>query len=126
MQVTCSLCDFENNINKMFVVHSGGTKTYECSDEKNCKLRQPEKQKKDFENKQKNYSNKLNIFNEKYGVLFEKLEKLPAFRDASTHYYDRKNDRIFTKSMFAAEDDLPELNTNDEYLRKALKFTGAL
>ncbi len=47
MQVKCALCDFENHINKMFAVHSNGVKTFECSDEKNCKLRQPDKIQRD-------------------------------------------------------------------------------
>lgn len=112
MQVNCSLCGSQNLDTNMFACYDQGVKTYECTDEKKCNYN-----KKIYKEKQN--QEKLQKFKDaNIDISWDNLEELPRFRDASIHYYDRKHDLFFIKSIYESEDVLPKFNPNDQHLRK--------
>lgn len=111
MQVNCSLCGAQNFDSNMFACYNNGSKTYECTNEKQCRLDR---------NKYREEQRQVRIkkFTDDYNICLDDLEKMPRFRDGCIHFYDRKNDRFFIKSIIDGVDVMPKLNLNDQIIRR--------
>jgi hypothetical protein len=107
MQVTCALCGAEKLDKNMFAVHNGGKKTYECADEKKCKVDR-------IEYNEKQRQSKIKAFTDSHEINLDDLEELPRYRDGSIHFYDRKNDRFFIKSLHDGPTVMPRLDPDND------------
>lgn len=95
-QVKCALCDYMGTKTKMFQCSFQGRVTYECSDEKNCKIRVKAKEDAD----KIKYKNPHDRELEKFGITFEDLELSSMgnqlCRSYSDQYYCEKQDKYYT------------------------------
>jgi hypothetical protein len=110
----CALCFRNVSKAELFSVSDCGKKTFECKDEKVCR--------EIADNARKNHAlliktNRSLTFKEKYGVDITDLIELPRLRDASIHYYDASNNRIFTQKLW---DNDGEMEINDSPQLKRL------
>lgn len=116
--VKCNLCYLEKDINQVYSCLNSGNRTYECVDEKLCKILREKMKKKMREEEEKKFLKNLNIeindvneeelreltqeekFYRKFNLNFDDLIEVPQrFRDASIHYYHKEKDIFFTWSL---------------------------
>ncbi len=112
---TCNLCGTEGTINDFYSVCSGGTTTYECVQEDDCKELRKDFEKKKLDKLKKDYENgvskdylktlsKEELFNLKYNYKFNELEVFPIrARDGCIHYVHPDSNQMFTWSMFRGD-----------------------
>lgn len=105
----CELCKTERTFDDFWVVNNlSGKKTLECKNERDCANKQ--KVLRDAKMKADKEAKELELIT-KWGIKSDDLEELPRLRDASIHYYDRANDRIFTLPLHGGDNTM-HVDTN--------------
>lgn len=104
MDAICVMCGKSNQKNKLYAIHTNGRITYECIDEKKCKIHAIQYNIE----QQQQYRDQ---FIDDYGISFEELILYQQENDYEICYIHKPTGRIFFKYVNDPPDKMPVLKT---------------